>query len=428
MRRERNFEFRISDFRFAVVLVFVIFPLSSWAQTYAIRNARIVTVSGGTIPNGQILIQDGRIAAVGPNIAIPSSARIIDAKGLSAYPGMIDPHTAIGLTEIDSIVATQDTNELGDLNPHMRASSAINPQSEHVAITRVNGVTTVASVPEGGLFAGQSAIINLDGWVVKDMLLKDAAAMMINFPREVPPRANATDRQRRDAEEARRKRIDLLRKTLRDAQSYARLVDAKVDADSDLALRALVPVVKGTMPAIFAVNTATEIKEALEIADEFKLTAILSGCAEAWRVIDLLKSKNVPVLFSGLLNLPANDSDPYDAHFSTPAMLSKAGVKFAFTAGGASGVRDLPFEAGMAVGFGLEQEEALKAVTLYPAQILNIADKVGSIEEGKIANILLTDGDPLELRTHVKQLFIAGKPVELESKHTDLYKIFSKRP
>jgi imidazolonepropionase-like amidohydrolase len=150
VKGKRNFEFRIWNFEFAFILIFVILPTFGWAQTYAIRNARIVTVSGATIPNGQILIQDGKIASVGPNIAIPASAKIFDAMGLTAYPGMIDPHTKIGLSEIDSIAATQDTNELGDLNPHMRASSAINPQSEHVAITRANGVTTVASAPEGG--------------------------------------------------------------------------------------------------------------------------------------------------------------------------------------------------------------------------------------------------------------------------------------
>jgi len=419
---------RGKHFVFMLFAAFVLFPVPSFAQTYAIRNVRIVTVSGATIPSGHILIQDGKIAALGPNITIPSSAKVIDARGLTAYPGMIDAHTAIGLTEIDSISATQDINELGDLNPHMKASAAINAQSEHVAITRANGVTTVLSAPDGSLFAGQAAIINLDGWVTKDMLLKDSAATIINFPRDVRLPANANDRQRRDAEDARRKRLELLRKTLRDAQSYARLVDAKVDGDSDLALRALVPVVKGEMPAIFTVDTAAEIKGALDIADEFKLKAILSGCAEAWRVADLLRSKNVPVLFSGLLDLPTSDLDAYDSHYSTPAALSKAGVKFAFSAGGASSVRDLPFQAGMAVGFGLDKDEALKAVTLYPAQILNIADKVGSIQEGKVANIIITDGDPLELLSHVKHLFIAGKPVELKSKHTDLYDTFSKRP
>lgn len=420
---------RTSDFGLgvAVLMLVMALPATALAQTYAIRNVRIVTVSGATIPNGHILIQDGKIAAVGPNISIPSSTRVIDAKGLTAYPGMIDPHTSIGLTEIGSIAATQDTAEMGDLNPHIKASAAINPMSEHVAVARVSGITTVMSVPGGGLFGGQTAVVNLNGWVTKEMLVKDSAGMVINFPREVSLQANSTDTQRRNAEEERKKRIDLLKKTLRDAQAFAKLIDAKVDSETNLMLRALVPVVKGEMPAIFTVNTAAEIRGALEIADEFKLKPILSGCAEAWRVTDLLKSKNVPVFFGGLLDLPANDADPYDANFSAPAALAKAGVKFAFTAGGASSVRDLPVHAGMAVGFGLSKEEALKAVTIYPAQILNIADQVGSIEEGKIANIMVTDGDPLEILTKVKHLFIGGKPVDLKSKHTELYEIFSKR-
>jgi imidazolonepropionase-like amidohydrolase len=406
----------------------LLFPAAAFTQIYAIRNARIVTVSGPTIPNGHILIQDGKIAAIGASIPIPASAKIIDAKGLTAYPGMIDPHTEMGLEEINSIAATLDTSEIGDLNSHMRVSAAINPLSEHVAVSRANGITTVMSAPAGGLFAGQTAIINLNGWVTKDMLLKDSTGMIINFPRDVNLPANATERQRRDAEDNRKRRIENLKKTLREAQAHARLLDANIETETNLGLRALVPVIKGEMPAIFVANTMNEIRGALEIADEFGLKAILSGVAEAGRAVDLIKSKNVPVLFGGLLNLPQKDSDPYDTQFTTPAALSKAGVKFAFTVGGAATVRDLPFQAGMAVGFGLDRLEALKAVTLYPAQILNIADKVGSIEEGKIANIILTDGDPLELLTQIKHLFIAGKPVDLKNRHTELYEKFSKRP
>lgn len=411
-----------------IATALLLFPLSSWAQTYAIKNAKIVTVSGATIPSGHILIQDGKIAAVGANISIPSSAKVIDGKGMTAYPGMIDPQTSIGLTEVGSVGSTQDTAEMGDLNPHVKASAAVNIQSEHVAVTRTSGITTVGSAPAGGLFAGQAAAINLNGWVTKDALVRDAIATVINFPREVNLPANATERQRRDAEDARKKRIDLLRKTLRDAQAYAKLVDAKLDRDADLVLKSLVAVVKGDIPAIFNVNSAAEIKEALAIADEFKLKPILSGCAQAWRVVDLLKSKNVPVFLGGTLDLPDNDSDPYDANYTTPAVLAKAGVRFAFTHGGASSVRDLPFEAGMAVGFGLDKDEALKALTIYPALILGIASQVGSLEEGKVANIVLTDGDPLEMMTHVKHLFIAGKPVDLKNKHTELYEKFSKRP
>jgi imidazolonepropionase-like amidohydrolase len=410
------------------VMTFLAWPAALPAQTYVIRNARIVTVSGPVIPSGHILIQDGKIAAVGPNISIPSNAKIVDGKGLSAYPGMIDPHTSIGLEEIDSISATLDTTELGDLNPHMKASAAINPLSEHVAVTRTNGITTVLSTPSGGLFSGQGALINLDGWVTKDMLLKDAGVMVINYPREPNPAANASEQQLRNAENERKKRIDLLRKTLREAQAFAKIVDTRPgETAPNLMLRSLIPVVKGEQTVLFTVDKASEIRGALELADEFKLKVILSGCAEAWKVVDLLRTKNVPVLLGGVLDLPAGESDPYDVNYATAALLAKNGIKFAFTTNDAAHVRDLPFQAGVAVAFGLPPEEALKAVTIYPAQILGVDKLIGSITEGKIANIMLADGDPLEKRTKVKHLFIAGKPVELKNRHTELYEIFLKR-
>jgi imidazolonepropionase-like amidohydrolase len=412
-----------------VLLLVLTSPAAVFAQTYAIKNARIVTVTGPTIPNGNILIQDGKIAAVGANISIPANAKVVDAKGLTAYPGMIDPHTSVGLQEIGSVGAMQDTSEMGDLNPHVKASAAINPQSEHVAITRANGVTTVGSLPRGGLISGQGAAIDLNGWVLKDMLVKDSAVMVINYPRDINLAANATDRERRDAEDARKKRIDRLRQTLKDAQAFARIVDARsADADANPVVRALVPVVKGQETALFDVETANEIKGALEIADEFKLKAVLSGCAEAWKVVNLLKSKNVPVILGGTLKSPGDDSYAYDVNYTTAAVLVKAGVKVSFTTNSTSSARDLPWHAGMSVAFGLPKEEALKAVTINAAQILGIDSQTGSISEGKIANIMLTDGDPFEHATKVKQLFVGGKPVDLKSKHTELYEKFLKRP
>ena len=404
-------------------------PAVLCAQTYAIKNAKIVTVTGPTIPNGSVLIQDGKIAAVGASIAIPSNAKVIDGKGLTAYPGMIDPHTAVGLQEIGAVGATQDVAEMGELNPHVKASAAINPLSEHVAITRANGITTVGSLPRGGLISGQGAVINLNGWVLKDMLMKDSALMVINYPRDVNLPANATDRQRTDAENARKKSIDLLRQTLKDAQSFAKIVDARgADADPNPVLRALVPVVKGQEPALFNVETANEIKGALDLADEFKLKAVLSGCAEAWKSVNLLKSKNVPVILGAVFQSPSDDSYAYDVNYTTAAVLVKAGIKVAFTTNSTSSARDLPWYAGMSVAFGLPKEEALKAVTINAAQILGIESQTGSISEGKVANIMLTDGDPLEHATKVKQLFVAGKPVDLKSKHTELYEKFLKRP
>jgi len=406
-----------------------VFLGQSRPQTYAIKNAKIVTIAGATIPNGNILIQDGKITQVGTNIAIPSNAKVIEAKGLIAYPGMIDPHTAIGLQEISSVQATQDASELGDLNPELRASAAINPQSEHVAITRANGITTVGSLPRGGLISGQGAVIDLDGWVLKDMLVRDSAVMVINYPRDVNLPANATETQRREDEDTRKKRIDLLHRTFKDAQAFAKIVAAPAaDADTNPRLRALVPVVNGQEPALFNVESENEIKGALDLIDEFKLKGVLSGCAEAWKVVNLLKGRNVPVILGATLQSPGDDSYPYDVNYATAAELVKAGVKIAFTSDSTSSARDLPWHAAMSVAFGLPKEEAWKAVTINAAQILGIDAQTGSISEGKIANIMLTDGDPLEHATKVKQLFIAGKPVELKSKHTNLYKKFIKRP
>jgi imidazolonepropionase-like amidohydrolase len=415
----------------AGVLVLAVVPMSvspAWAQTYAIRNARIVTVSGPTIPNGHILIQDGRITAVGPNISIPANAKVIDGKGLTAYPGMIDPYTSMGLAEIASIAATQDVNELGELNPHIKASAAINPNSEHIAVTRSNGITTVLTAPGGGLFGGQAAVINLNGWVTKELLVRDSAALIMNYPRQLRLAANALPRQRQEAEERRKKRVDLLKETLKDAQAYAKVIDSRIATDPNPVLRALVPAVKGEVPVMITADTEQEIREALDIAEEFKLKPIIVGGGEAAKVVELIKSRNVPVLFSGVMGLPRNDNDAYDLNYSTPGILAGAGVKFAFTTGDAAHVRDLPFMAGMAGAFGLSKEEALKAVTLYPAQILSMDAELGSIAEGRIANIMLTDGDPLEVLTKVKQLFVAGKPVELTNRQTELYEKYSRRP
>jgi len=341
---------------------------------------------------------------------------------------LIDPFSELGLAEIDSIAATQDINELGDLNPHLKVSSAIDPNSEHIAVSRANGITTAVSAPRGGLFGGQAAVINLNGWVTGEMLVKDSVALVINYPREIPLQANATARLRQDAEDQRKRRIELLRKTLRDAQAFAKLIDAKVETDANPVLRALIPAIKAEMPVMITALTAQEIREALDFADEFKLKPILVGANEAWKVADLIKNKNASVILGGVLDLPAKDADPYDANYATAAVLAKAGVKFAFTTGDSAHVRDLPFIAGMAGAFGLSKEDALKGVTLYPAEILNLQTQLGSISEGKLANIILADGDPLETLTKMKYVFIAGKPIELKNRQTELYEKYSKRP
>jgi imidazolonepropionase-like amidohydrolase len=429
----------LSLFLFAVVLA----PFNTAAQggeTYVIRNAKIVTVTGATIERGTVVIQNGKIAAVGASVAVPSGAKVIDATGLSVYPGMIDSGTTMGLEEIGSVAGGQDTSEISDNNANVRVQVAIHAESSHIPVARVNGITTTLTAPQGGTIAGQSVLINLDGWTWKEMTLKNSVAMHINWPgagggrggggfggfgaqRSIPELRRQQDRQ-----------IEELKKTLLDAKAYADAKDARAkDAalpklDMDLRKDALIPVVRGQMPIVVDVNTARDIKRAVEFANELKLKLIIAGGVEAHKVADLLKANNIPVIVGPILEFPRNEDDPYDAPFANPGLLSKAGVKIAFQTSDSAYVRNLPYHAGMAAAFGLPKEEALKAVTIYPAEIWGVADKVGSIEPGKIANLIVTDGDPLEIITQIKHLFINGKPVPLTSKHTELYEKYKARP
>jgi imidazolonepropionase-like amidohydrolase len=409
------------------------------ADSYVIRNARVVTVTGPVKENGSLLISNGRITEVGKSVNAPRGAKVIDATGLSVYPGMIDSGTEIGLTEISSVAGSVDTTEIGDNNANIHVDVAIRPDTSHIPVTRVNGITTVLTEPRGALIAGTSALINLDGWVPKDLILKSPVAMHIIWPgAEVRGGEFAGfERGQRSIVDARReqdKKIDDLKKILQDAKAYA---DARDSAgkdssvprpDMDLKLEALIPVVRGQMPVVVQAGTERDIKRAVEFAGEMKLKMILSGGTEAYKVADLLKSKGIPVLVGPTLRLPENEDDPYDTPFANAGMLSKAGVKIAFQTLDSAHVRDLPYHAGMAAAFGLPKEEALKAVTIYPAEIFGVADKIGSIEQGKIANIIVTDGDPLEIRTQIKHLFINGREVPLTSRHTELYEKYKARP
>ena len=408
------------------------------SDTYAIRNARIVTVTGPVIEKGTVVISKGKITAVGANVSVPQGATSIDATGLSVYPGMIDAGSELGLTEIGSVAGSVDTTEIGDNNANIRVDVALHPDSSHIAVTRVNGITSALTAPRGGTIAGQSAVINLDGWVPRDMVLKSPVAMHMNWPGAQgrgfefggpgPQRAIAEVRKEQDRE------VENVKKILRDAKAYGDAKDARArdsslpKQDVDLKLEALIPVVRGEMPVIISANTERDITNAIAFADEMKLKMILSGGVEAHRVAAKLKAKNIPVIVGPVLRMPAREDDAYDAAFANAGLLSKAGVKIAFQTQESAEARDLPYHAGMASAFGLPKEEALKAVTIYAAEILGVADRIGSIEQGKIANLIVTDGDPLEIRTQLKHLFINGRAIPLTSRHTELYEKYKARP
>ncbi|HEY7547447.1 MAG TPA: amidohydrolase family protein, partial [Blastocatellia bacterium] len=243
--------------------------------------------------------------------------------------------------------------------------------------------------------------------------------------------------QQRASAELRReqdRRVEELKKILRDALAYGDARDARAkDAnlprmETDLRLESLVPVARGQMPVVIHAQTERDIKKVIAFADEMKLKVIISGAVEAWRVADQLKAKNIPVIIGPVNRMPNREDDGYDAVFTNAAMLHRAGVKFAFQTMDSAEARDLPYQAGESAAFGLPKEEALKAVTIYPAEIFGVADQIGSIEVGKIANLIVTDGDPLEIRTQVKHLIIRGRDVPLTSKHTELYEKYKSRP
>jgi imidazolonepropionase-like amidohydrolase len=408
------------------------------AGTFAITNARIVTVSGAVIENGTIVIQNGRIAAVGANASVPGGAESIDGKGLSVYPGMIDAGTNLGLAEITlGVPGSVDLAETGDMNANAKAILGINPHSTHINVTRVNGITSVLSVPAGGVVSGQAAIINLNGSTQAEMAVVPTFGLVVNFPRistfgGFGPGAPTVDFS--EAIRQRDRRTDDLRKLFRDAENYAKVQDAYAKDKSlpypttDLKMAAMTAYVRGEKPVIFTAERERDIRNVINFAKEMKIKAIILGGQEAWKAASELQQNNIAVIYTNIYNLPVRDDDAYDFLFEGPSKLQKAGVKFAISSGNdGPEIRDLPYHAGLSAAYGLSKDEALKAVTLYPAQILGVADRLGSIETGKIANIVVTDGDILEPRTNIKYLFIGGKMLPLTSRHTKLFEQFKDR-
>lgn len=419
----------------ALIAVFSLFAVAQ-DSVLVIRGGTVHTVSGKDIPNGTVVVRNGKIAAVGNNVSAPAGARAIDARGLHVYPGLIDLGTDLGLTEIGSVRETQDTAEIGDFNPQLLAYTAIHPASEHIPVTRANGITTALSSPSGGVIPGQPTLINLAGWTVEEMVVRKSLGMVINFPtirtggfgfgfsRGSEARPTSYSEARRNYE----RQVAQLRDWLDKARHYAQARAAEApDVKRDLKLEALVPLVKGEQPAFLSVRGARDIRNAVEFAEKEKIKLILTGAPDAWKEAELLKKKNIPVILGATLNLPQREDDPYDRAYTTPAGLHKAGVKFAISSERASFARNLPYQAAMAVAFGLPSEEALKSVTLHPAQILGV-NELGSIEVGKIANLIVTDGDPLETRTQVKHLIINGRIASTDNKHKQLYEKYLARP
>ncbi|MBK6749698.1 MAG: amidohydrolase family protein [Acidobacteria bacterium] len=413
------------------------------AGTFAIVGARIVTVSGATIESGTVVISNGKITAVGAGASVPSGAERIDGKGLTVFPGMIDAATNMGLTEIgQGVNASVDVSEIGTNNANARAIKGIHPHSAHVNVTRVNGITTVMSYPTGGTIAGQGSIINLNGATPDEMAVVGDFGLVINFPRVVGGGfggggfggGGAAGLDFNELVKRRDAAIDDLKKIFRNAESYLRARDAYAKDKTlpyvpvDQRFDAMAAYIRGEKPVIFTAERERDIRAVAKFVGEMKLKGIIVGGQEAWKVADDLKKNNISVVYTNIYSLPVRDDDAYDYLFEAPAKMQAAGIKYSISTGdGGPEVRDLPYHAGLASAYGLSKEDALKSVTLYAAEVLGVADKMGSLDVGKVANVVVTDGDILDPRTNIKYMFINGRMIPLTSRHTELFDAFKDR-
>jgi imidazolonepropionase-like amidohydrolase len=417
-------------------------PEPPQSQPLMLVGATIHTVSDATIDNGRLLIHEGRIQAIftadGGLVAgdlaqlDPSAWRTINLDGLHLYPGLISADTVLGLDEIEAVRATVDVAEPGPINPNTRAEIAINPDSENIPVARANGILIALTAPltNGSLIAGRSAAIQLDGWTTEDMTIAAPIGMHIALPNLRVPDGMPEPQQRRFIEQ-RDERLELLAAGFEEAAAYRKAKTAGKIEDIDRRWEAMIPVFDRDLPVFAHVDDLMQIRYALRLADQFAFDLVIVGGADAWRIADQLAERDVPVIISGLHRPPLRRWEGYSTPSENPVRLQAAGVKVAIANMGGTFIapmeRNLPYEAAEAVAWGLDPAEAIKMITLYPAEILGIDDRVGSLEFGKDATVIVTDGDPLDIRTNVVRAFVQGREVDLSSRHTRLNDKYSER-
>jgi imidazolonepropionase-like amidohydrolase len=388
-------------------------PAGAQQNDRAITGGTVVTVSGRTIPNGTVLIMDGIITAVGTNVEVPPGVERFDASGLYVYPGLIDAGTGLGLEEAGGMAGSVDNFELGPYNPHLEAYIAVDQNSEILGCQRVGGFTSVVTGlnGRGAPIPGWDSLINLWGWTPQAMAIEKRIGLRVNWP--------GTD-------------VEELKACFLEGRAYAaRAAMAERgeldDFEWDIRMEGLIPVVTGELPIIIEARSEDDIRAAVAFAEDLGLKYVIRGGLDAWKITDFLVEHDVKLLFSGIHATPGRE-EPYDVHYATPALLHEAGVDFAIYSGGVANVFSLTYEVGMAVAFGLPMEKALRSLTLDAARILGVDDRLGSIEEGKIANLLITTGNPVEYTSQVRTMFIRGEQIPWDDKFNRLLRRFIARP
>jgi imidazolonepropionase-like amidohydrolase len=425
-------------------LILLMAVAAAWAgekDSFFIRNVAVYPVSSPKVENTTLLVMDGKIADIGTKSA-PKGVRVIEGRGLRVYPGIINSATNIGLSEISSIRETNDTGELGDFNPQVRAIVAINPETEHIPVVRANGITTVITLPGGGGFGGggsgillgQAALIHLDGYTYEEMEINRTAAYQMRFPTMQSRSFDFETFQFTRGSFAETKRryeaaMQDIKRFFADARSYMAAKKAGVSGlRVNVKFEAMIPLLEGRAPLMVTASKEREILAAIRFAEEEKVRLILADVRDPGKAVEEIAKRKIPCILGPVTQLPPEADMNYDFNFALPGLLHKVGVKFAFGSFQNQFARNIMFEAASAASYGLPNDEALKALTLNAAEIWGVADRYGSIEKGKYADLLVTNDDPMEVKTEIKMLFIQGRQQNLESKHTRLFEKYRARP
>ncbi len=391
-------------------------PAPPQQHPIVVTGGTIHTITGEVITDGMLLFDEGRIVAVGTDLDIPPGTEVLDASGKHIYPGLVLSRSTLGITEIGRIAVSTDIVELGNLNPNIRAQVAFHPASDHLSVAAVNGITTTIVTPGGSLIAGMPAAMATDGWTWEEMTIREGIAMVINWPS-----MNNKENYEKDIKE--------LQDAFDKARRYKRAREAVEQGESsihhpiDTRWEALIPVLRKDMPVHITANDIRQIQAAIAWTEKEDLELVLVGGRDIGLVADQLAQKNIPVIVTGVISGPAHQWEGYDEGYTTPLRLYEAGVEFCISGDmGAANAYRLPHHAAAAAAFGLPEEEALKAITINAARILGIGDLVGSIEPGKDATIMITNGSPLEISTKIEQVFIQGRKIDMTDRHLHLYK------
>jgi len=432
----------------ALALLVALSPPPTTAQdgALALVGATVHTADGPPLEGATIVIEDGRITAVG-DVEPPAGATVVDLAGRHVAPGYVSANSILGLTEISEVNITNDYRETGDLNPNARAEIAVNPDSELIPVARVNGITSVHVIPRGGDISGTSAVIGLDGWTYEDLTRRAPAGLHVMWPRMRPAGGGFQGESVEDQEKARDATLERLADAFATARAYWKARRAEDAAgvprhDRDVRWEAMRPALDGEVPVFVHASAENEIRAALDFLEEQEIAkAVIVGGADAEAVAAELKRRGIPVVIASTLRNPVRSSDPYDRAYTLPARLKAAGVRFCIADGGPSSpgdppseimqamsARNLPYHAAMAAAFGLSPDDALRAITRDAASILGVGDLVGSIRPGLLADLVVTDGHPLEITSAVEQVYVAGRAIPMESRHTRLFERWRSRP